>query len=133
MKNIFLTFSVLVINFIIFGEPILANSSCEKAIDSSEIELGSAAFSVNIVSLEGRRQIFTTNRPLSVTFLLQNASSPFYSRSSNVLNSPKFKLAIAKRIIDNCENVGLVQFGMVQTGTIFNYGIINGRVREFEE
>lgn len=133
MKKILSTFSVLAINLIIFGEPTLANSSCEKAIDSSEIELGSAAFSVNIVSLEGRRERFSIDRPLSVTFLLQNYSSPFHSRSSNVLNSPKFKLAIAKRVIDNCKNVGLVQFGMVQTGTIFEYGLINGRVREFEE
>lgn len=132
MKKIFLTFSVLAINFLIFGEPILANSSCEKAIDSSEIELGSAAFSVNIASLEDKREGFPTDRPLSVTFLMQNKSSPFYSRSSDILNSPKFKLAIAKRIIENCNNVSLVQFGMVYTGTVFDYGLINGRVQEFE-
>lgn len=44
--------------------------------------------------------------------------------SQNILNSPQFMTTLARQIINQCENVGLVTFGVANSGDVVSFGLM---------
>lgn len=53
-------------------------------------------------------------------------------RVKNVLASPRMLTEMSKQLIDSCNNVAVVTFGMNNSGATRTFGSIGGVVREFE-
>jgi hypothetical protein len=51
--------------------------------------------------------------------------------SEKVMNNAQMQLKIAKRIIANCPQIGLVTFNQYQTDWVNMYGLVNGKVQAF--
>jgi len=95
MKNILLICSTLVSSFIVLCSSVRASTDCVRAIESADTQIRSV-FSVQFINLGEKRQIYPEDRPISVVFVLDNVS-----RTTDIQNSKKFKIAIATRVIEN--------------------------------
>lgn len=52
--------------------------------------------------------------------------------SDKFMNNSQMQLAMAKKIVANCPQIGLVAFSQDQTDWVNMYGLINGKVQAFE-
>lgn len=109
---------------------IASNPQCQAIVSKHQNKLmANRALSVRARASDTSRYSddFPTDRPIRVQFILDGAAT------DSVMNSPQMQKAISKDIIQKCESVGTVSFGVNQSGWHTTFGLFDrNRIEEFK-
>lgn len=71
-------------------------------------------------------------RPYRLTIILGKPRERSYQLVRDILASTQMLTAMTNQLIDACDDVSLVTYGLWGSGELRTFGLINGTVREFE-
>lgn len=133
-KSINITLIILKL-LLISALPLKAQSfnktnDCHIAVDSIKNKLENA-YQLRVVNIEMGNIIsysdYPTGRPNQYSFAMEGTAV------ESVLNSPVLLNYLAYQIMNYCNSVSLVSFGLVSTDYILNFGLMpNGKVAKFQ-
>lgn len=105
-----------------------SNGSCQDSIIKSKIKIESA--NTRIINLDKRKHNYNSypnGRYMSYSFWIIGPGL------SNLISSPRLLSSLSADIISNCNNVGIVSFGLYQSENGVTYGLMkNGAVQKFK-
>ncbi|MBC6419446.1 MAG: hypothetical protein GDA44_12050 [Prochloron sp. SP5CPC1] len=110
--------------------PLVANANeCQSAISYGEQKINGVN-NANLVYSETRAHGYSeypAGRSKSHIFAINGGGV------EDIMSSPLFMTDIATHIISSCNSIGVVDFGVYQSGWILSFGIMwNGQIEEFE-
>lgn len=112
-----------------------SRDSCDTAIENVEARVKNDNYmTVEFTGKdipEGWRQ-GARGRSIQLMIIMGRLREGSQQRVKNVLASPRMLTEMSKQLIDSCNNVAVVTFGMNNSGVTRTFGTIGGVVREFE-
>lgn len=105
---------------------IATKSTCQNTLRAVRSQMGLVK-SVQIKKINAVYGKYPRGRAMVADMTIVN-NNP---RSEQLINSPTKLLSASQKIVKNCANVGMVQFYIDQTDNGVVYGMINGRMKQF--
>lgn len=114
---------------IIMPQPAYA-SACEEALVSAREKLNSVS-DANVVDFGSSRHEYLEypdDRVLVYDFTLENNDGAI-----SVMNSPEFLTIITTWVIDSCDSIGVVDYGIIGSDWVRSYGIMDADTYQIEQ
>ncbi|MGL4497626.1 MAG: hypothetical protein ACRCU2_01070 [Planktothrix sp.] len=119
----------------VFAQPVFSQTAaCDRAINHISTTLQENGNIDMEFRVRNNPETAPPDRPAGLQVLLgsRTSSQEQRQRIRNIINSPQLLISLTRNVINNCDQVSTVDYGLRNTDFGKTFGLIDGEIKEFE-